>query len=151
VDSLSITVTATLAADPRPFTTGAGAAGVSLWVEVSLPPRKLGGESTSRWMKILAFGLLAENVTSSLHTGDRITVRGDDLRTEEWEKNGQRRSGVVLVGRDISPSLLRDTAVTGAATRRAARAAAAASEPSDLPAAEQADARVLAGVTAEAA
>jgi hypothetical protein len=43
--------------------------------------------------------------------------------------------------------MARDTLRTGYADRRAARLAAANGEPNDLPAAEAADARVLAGVT----
>ena len=41
-----------------------------------------------------------------------------------------------------------DTLRTGFAARKAARAAAANGEPTDLPADEQAEARVLNGVTA---
>jgi hypothetical protein len=41
-----------------------------------------------------------------------------------------------------------DTVRTGYADRKAARQAAANGQPNDLPAADQADARVLAGVTA---
>jgi hypothetical protein len=40
-----------------------------------------------------------------------------------------------------------DTLRTGYAERKAARTAAANGQPTNLPAAEQADARVLAGVT----
>ena len=40
-----------------------------------------------------------------------------------------------------------DTLRTGYADRKAARAAAANGQPTDLPAGEQADAQVLAGVT----
>jgi single-strand DNA-binding protein len=151
VELISITVTGVLAHDPRPFTTKRGTAAVSLWLESSLPPRSGGGDSISRYMKILAFGTLASNVTESLHRGDRVTVRGDDLRAEAWEKDGQTRSCPVVTATDICPSLLRDTALLGSTARRAATQAAADGQPTDLPAAEQADLRVLAGVTAGAA
>jgi single-stranded DNA-binding protein len=151
VELISITVTGVLTYDPSPFTTNSGTAGVSLWLESSIPSRSGGGEGTSRFMKIKAFGPLAANVTESLHRGDRVTVRGTDLRAETWEKDGQTRSCAVVTASDISPSLLRDTAVTGRAARRAAAQAAADGQQNGLPAAEQADLRVLAGVTAGAA
>jgi single-stranded DNA-binding protein len=151
VELISITVTGVLANDPRPFTTQRGTAAVSLWLESSLPPRSGGGEGFSRYMKILAFGTLATNVTDSLHRGDRVTVRGDDLRAEAWEKDGQTRSCVTVTAFDICPSLLRDTAVLGSTARRAAAQAAADGESTGLPAAAQADLRVLTGVTTDAA
>jgi single-strand DNA-binding protein len=151
VEPISITVTGVLYNDPSPFTTNSGSVGVSLWLESSLPPRGGGGEGVSRFMKIKAFGTLAANVTESLHRGDRVTVRGTDLRAEAWEKDGQTRSCVVVTASDISASLLRDTAVTGRAAKRASAQAAADGKPADLPASEQADLQVLAGVTADAA
>jgi single-strand DNA-binding protein len=150
VEPISITVTGVLYNDPSPFTTSRGTAAVSLWLESSLPARG-NGEGISRYMKIKAFGTLASNITESLHRGDRITVRGDDLRGETWAKDGETRSCVVVIASDVSPSLLRDTAVTGRAARQAAAQAAANGEPSDLPAAEQVDLEVLNGVTAAAA
>lgn len=151
MESISITISGTLANHPRPFSTARGTAAVSLWLEVSLPPRGFSGESTSRYMKVLAFGQLAANATESLHASDRITVRADDLRSEAYVKDGKARGCAVVIATDISPSLLRDTAVTGSSTRRAARTAASTGQVSDLPAGEQADLKVLAGVTAETA
>jgi hypothetical protein len=54
----------------------------------------------------------------------------------------------VVTARDISPSLVHESVITGSSTRLAARTAAANGQASDLPAGEQADLTVLAGVTA---
>jgi hypothetical protein len=58
------------------------------------------------------------------------------------------RVRVSLRAREIAASMPFDTVRTGYADRKAARQAAANGQPNDLPAADQADARVLAGVTA---
>jgi hypothetical protein len=58
VDPVAITLSGVLYNDPRPFTTGSGAAGVSLFLE--LPPSGRGsGDSKSRYVKVVAFGTLA--------------------------------------------------------------------------------------------
>lgn len=46
----------------------------------------------------------AENVANSLRKGDNVIAVGR-LRQEEWEKNGEKRTGVKLDIDDIGPSL----------------------------------------------
>jgi Single-strand binding protein family len=154
VDSVSITLDGTLYNDPRPFTTNAGIAGVSLWLELP-PSARSHGDGKSRYLKVVAYGTLASHVAASLRAHDRITVRADDFRADAWhdkDKSQDDRAGmrtcVVVTARDISPSLIHETVITGSSARLAARAAAANGHDSDLPAAEQADLQVLAGVTA---
>jgi len=154
VDSVSITLDGILYNDPRPFTTSSGTTGVSLWLE--LPPSGRGfADGKSRYLEVIAFGTLASNVAASLRAHDRITVRADDLRAKARHEKGKNpdedgsiRSCVVVTARDIFPSLVHESVITGSSTRLAARAAAANGQPSDLPASEQADLTVLAGVTA---
>jgi hypothetical protein len=156
VDQISITIDGVLYNDPRPFTTSSGTPGVSLWLEVTPPDRGTGGDSKPRYLKALAFGTLAVNVAASLSANDRVTVRADDVRAEAWRPKDQPRdddsirSCVTVIARTISPSLMHDTVTTGSATRRGIRAAAANGQGGDLPAGEQADLRVLAGVVTAA-
>jgi single-stranded DNA-binding protein len=150
VEPISVTVTGHLARDPREFSTDRGP-GVSLWLEV---PLGRADREYSRYMKVVAWGTLAANVSASLHKNDRVTVRASDIRAELWTDDDQARTPhtcLAVTAWDISPSLLRDTAVMGSTARRAAARQAADGEPNNLPAAAQADLKVLAGVTADTA
>ena len=62
--------------------------------------------------------------------------------------SGEPRATVALRACEIAASMAFDELRTGYATRKDQRLAAANGGPSDLPAHEQAEARVLAGVTA---
>jgi hypothetical protein len=81
--------------------------------------------------------------------GDRVTVIADDLTAEAWAATGtgEPRARVSLRAREIAASMAFDSLRTYYAARKAARQAAANGEPNDLPAGEQAEARVLRGVT----
>jgi hypothetical protein len=57
------------------------------------------------------------------------------------------RARINVRAREIAASMAFDTVRTGYAARKAPRLAAANGEPNDLPAGEQAEARVLAGAT----
>ena len=146
---ITVTVTGRLGDDPRTFTTRDGTDGVELRLAVELPSRTAGGDSITRWVKVTAFGLLASRTAESVGKGDRVTVLADDLMAEAWAANGsgEPRARVTLRAREIAASMAFDTLRTNYAARKAARAAAANGQPNDLPAGEQAEARVLRGVT----
>jgi single-stranded DNA-binding protein len=148
VDTLTITFTGRLDRDPREIPAKNGS-GVSLWVEIPL------SSSQSRFLKVEAWGTLADHVLGSMHKNDRVTVRASDIRSEHWAQDTpqgkQPRSCITVRASDISASLAHDNVTTGQASRRAAVTAAANGEPAGLPAAERADLQVLAGVTAQAA
>ncbi|HEY2276781.1 MAG TPA: single-stranded DNA-binding protein [Streptosporangiaceae bacterium] len=148
MNPISITVTGRLGDDPRPFTTRDGTAGVELRLAVEIPGR--GDQSITRWIKVVAFGLLAARTAESVGKGDRVMVVAEDLTAESWLSTDthQPRARVSLRARDIAASMAFDDLRTGYAARKALRAAAAEGKPTDLPAGEQADAAVLAGVTA---
>jgi single-stranded DNA-binding protein len=149
MNPITITVTGRLGDDPRQFTTRDGTDGVELRLAVDLPPRG-SGDGITRWVKVTAFGLLATRTAESVRKGDRVTVLADDLTAEAWAAtgSGEPRARVTLRAREIAASMAFDTLRTGYADRKASRQAAANGEPNDLPAAEQAEARVLRGVTA---
>jgi single-stranded DNA-binding protein len=145
MNPIQITVTGRLGDDPRAFSTRDGSAGVELRLAVEVPTRD--GENITRWIKVTAFGNLAARTAESVRKGDRVVVQADDLIAESWITNGEARGRVTLRARDIAASMLRDGLRTGYEARKAARAAAANGEPTDLPVHEEAEARVLAGVT----
>jgi single-stranded DNA-binding protein len=154
MNPIAVTVTGTLGADPRSFNLHDGTAGVELRLALDLPPRTSGGREITRWVKVTAYGTLAGCTANSVHKGDRVTVTADDLLAESWisrqpSDDGTPRAGgqVHLRASDIAASMRFDTATTGRAARKAARAAAANGEPNDLEASEQADMKVIAGVT----
>ena len=154
MNPISITVTGRLGDDPRQFSTRDGTDGVELRLAVELPGRG-GGDSITRWIKVTAFGVLASRTAESVRKGDRVTVTADDVTAEAWLSRPtagtaapEARAGIRLRARDIAASMAFDTLRTGYAARKAQRLAAANGEPTDLPASEQAEARVLSGVTA---
>jgi single-stranded DNA-binding protein len=148
MNPIAITVTGRLGDEPRTFTTRDGTAGVELRLALDLPSRVPGGDGITRWVKVTAFGLLAERSAASVGKGDRVTVIADDLIAEAWAANnsGEPRARVALRAREIAASMAFDGLRTGYAARKAARQAAANGEPNDLSAGEQAEARVLGGV-----
>ncbi len=147
MNPIQITVTGRLGDDPRVFLTRDGSDGVELRLAVEMTARGA-GDSITRWMKVTAFGLLATRTAESIRKGDRVVVTADDLIAEAWTAttNGEPRGRITLRARDIAASMAFDSLRTGYAARKAARAAAANGMPTDLPAHEQAEASVLAGV-----
>jgi single-stranded DNA-binding protein len=148
MNPIQITITGRLGDDPRTFQTRDGGDGVELRLAVEVPTRGA-GDNVTRWIKVTAFGALATRTAESVRKGDRVIVTADDVIAEAWlaNGNGEPRSRVTLRARDIAASMAFDSLRTGYAARKAARAAAANGEPTDLPAHEQASLQVLAGVT----
>ena len=149
MNPITVTVTGRLGDDPRTFTTHNGTTGVELRLALDIPPRVPEGDGITRWVKVTAFGMLAERTAASVGKGDRVTVIADDLMAEAWAStaNGEPRARVSLRAREIAASMAFDELRTGYAARKAARLAAANGEESDLPVGEQAEVRVLRGVT----
>ena len=79
MDSINITVTGRLGADPRPDTTKAGKPWASFTLAADVPMRNGSGEREydPRWYQVWCHGPLAERVADSLAKGDRMTVRAD--------------------------------------------------------------------------
>jgi single-stranded DNA-binding protein len=79
-----ITVTGNLADDPHTFRTSDGRAGCDLRLAVDLPPRGATGGSQVRYVKAVAFGVLAIHAAESVRKGDRVTIQGRDPTAEAW-------------------------------------------------------------------
>jgi len=110
VDSINITVTGRLGADPRQGTTKAGKPWASFTVAADVPMRNGNGdrEYDTRWYQVWCHGPLAEHVAESLVKGDRVTVRADDVNCRTWTEDapGHRARGQVeLKAYDVSLSL----------------------------------------------
>ncbi len=148
MNPISITVTGRLGDDPRTFTTRDGTDGTEQRLALDLPARGT-GEGITRWVKVTAYGMLATRTAESVRKGDRVTVLADDLVAEAWTAtgSGEPRGRITLRAREIAASMAFDSLRTGYAARKAARAAAANGQDSDLPTGEQAEVRVLRGVT----
>jgi Single-strand binding protein family len=88
VDSISITVTGRLGADPRQGTTKPGKPLASLTVAADVRMRNGNGdrEYDTRWYQVWCHGPLAEHVAESLTKGDRVTVRADDVNCRAWTR-----------------------------------------------------------------
>lgn len=61
-------------------------------------------DDKSLWIDATAFKKTAENIAESLKQGDLVVVVGK-AQTEEWEKDGQKRSKIALVIDSIGASL----------------------------------------------
>jgi single-stranded DNA-binding protein len=144
MNPISITVTGRLGDDPRAFTTRDGTNGVELRLAVDLPSRSSDRENITRWVKVTAFGVLAERTAASVGKGDRVTVLADDLTADAWaaKDSGEPRAQVTLRAREIAASMAFDTLHTGYAKRKAARQAAANGHPTDGTADQSTDAQV---------
>ena len=152
MDTLSITVTGRIGDEPYVTTTRSGHPMVTLRLAVEVAPRTAGAEGKTRWYKVMAFGALADHAADSLHKGERVVVRADDMSTDTWlPDDGKPRGTVVLRAYDIGPSLVFDTATTGYTARKTASSAAGIPEQSPVPAEEQASPRVPAGATSGSA
>ena len=148
MNPIHVTVTGRLGDNPRTFSTRDGSPGVELRLAVEVPARG-NGESITRWVKVTAFGVLATRTAGSVRKGDRVIVTADDMIAEAWTSTDTKepRGRVTLRARDIAAAMVYDGLQTGYAARRAARADAANGKATTLPAHEEAEARVLAGVT----
>jgi single stranded DNA-binding protein len=136
VDSINITVTGRLGADPRQGTTKAGKPWASFTVAADVPMRNGNGdrEYETRWYQVWCHGPLAEHVAESLEKGDRVTVRADDVTCRTWTEDapGRRARGQVeLKAYDVSLSLRFGNAVAVRAPRAESAPAGTDSDGTD--------------------
>jgi single-strand DNA-binding protein len=123
MDSAAIVI-GNLTADPDLRYTPNGAAVCRLGVAVTRRERDGDGwrDGETSFYDVACWRELAENVTESLHTGDRVVIVGR-LRQRSWEgTDGERRSKVEIDADEVSPSLRWATAqVTRTGSHRGAR------------------------------
>lgn len=69
-------------------------------------------EEKTSFIDVVAWADLADNIDeSALYKGARVIVTGR-LEQQSWEKNGEKRSKIVLVADEVGPSL-KKAVVTG--------------------------------------
>ncbi|MFI8254115.1 single-stranded DNA-binding protein [Streptomyces filamentosus] len=109
----TITGTARIVADPELRFTQSGKAACS--VRLAFNSRRLNKQTNewedgdTFWVRGTAWDRLAEHVAESLAKGMEVVVAGE-LRTESWEKDGQKQQSPALLIRSIGPSLAFATA-----------------------------------------
>lgn len=109
----TLTGVARLVADPELRVTSSGTSVAS--VRLAFNSRRLNQQTNqwedgdTFWVRGTAWRDLAENIAETLTKGMEVTVTGE-LRTETWEKDGQKYQAPALNIRSIGPNLAYATA-----------------------------------------
>lgn len=98
--SAAVTIVGNVTRDPELRFTPGGLAVCNFGVAVN---RKRGDEEQTSFFDVTAFGDLAEHV-AELPKGCRVVVVGR-LEQQTWDKDGEKRSKVVIIADEIGPSL----------------------------------------------
>lgn len=104
----SITFEGVLGATPELRFADSGNAWLKMNVAVS--SRKKGKDNAwsdgpTTWLKVKAFGQVAENIAESLQKGDRVVVSGK-FETQEWQtREGEDRKDLVVTADLVGVSL----------------------------------------------
>ena len=88
----TITLVGNLGGDPETFYTSDGDPIAKFNLAFNSSPKK------TCWVKVVAFGKLAESTEKYLKKGNRIGIIGT-LDQDSWEKDGQKRSVHQLIAR----------------------------------------------------
>ncbi|MCE7884017.1 MAG: single-stranded DNA-binding protein [Actinobacteria bacterium ATB1] len=101
--------------------------------------RRWQDRSTGEWKEeasffnVVTWRDLAENVSASLHKGDRVVISGR-LQQRSWEnQQGERRSTVEITADEIGPSLRWATADVTRKARREGEGGFGGGAPADMP------------------
>lgn len=96
-----VTISGNLGRDPELRATASGTQVCSLSVCVNTR-QKVNGEWSDKanWVDVIFFGNRAESISKYLAKGSHVTVAGL-LSQNVWEKDGQKRSKLEVIGEDI--------------------------------------------------
>jgi len=109
-----ITISGNTTRDPELKFLNSGQASVQLGVAVN---RRWQNKQTSEWEEkvsffdVVAYGPLAENVSSSIGRGDRVVVTGRLEQRSYETAAGEKRNAFEINADEISPSLKWSTAI----------------------------------------
>lgn len=98
-----VCISGNLSRDPELRTTASGMAIMSLGVAVN--DRRKNNQTGEwedyvNWIDCTMFGTRAQNIQQYLSKGTHVTVSGK-LRWSQWERDGQKRSKIVVIVDDI--------------------------------------------------
>jgi single-strand DNA-binding protein len=97
----SVTIIGSLTRDPELKSIGNNNSVASFSVAVN---SKKGEEEYTSFFDCEVWGALAQNFADSCHKGDRVIVQGT-LKQDRYEKDGQKRSAVILKANAVGPDL----------------------------------------------
>lgn len=99
---MSTTIIGNLTDEPKIKFTTSGLPVVNFSIAVSR--KKQNDEEYTSYFDVQAWGTLAQNIADSLHKGTRVFATGS-LTQDRFEKDGQKRSAVILVAESVGPDL----------------------------------------------
>lgn len=97
-----VTISGNLGNDPELRSTASGMQVLSFSVAVNDRVKGANGEYEDRanWISCTMFGNRAESVSKYLSKGSKVAIEGK-LRWSQWEKDGQKRSGIKVIVDEI--------------------------------------------------
>lgn len=140
MERISISFSGRLGRDPRLSETRNGKPMVTMTVAAEARQ-----DGQTRWFTVRAFNNLAVHAAASLHKGDRVTVKGDDVEAYIWkdQQSGEARSGLGVTAYEIGASVMFDNLQTSRAAKQSD-----ADDHFGIDAAQAADLSVLNGTQA---
>lgn len=102
----TLTVEGNLVADPELRFAPSGIAVANVRIAANSSKKNAAGEwenDKTLWLRITAFGELAEHVAEHFQRGQRVIATGR-IHTSEWEKDGVKQSATEMVADSIAPT-----------------------------------------------
>lgn len=127
----SLTGTGRLVTEPDLQFTPSGKAVATVRLAFNSRRQDAGGQWTDGdtfFIRGTAWEHLAKNIADTLRKGMEVLVSGE-LRTESWEKDGQKREAPVLLIRTIGPSLAHAVAQVSESRQNASGSGGDAQQP----------------------
>lgn len=91
----SCTFTGYVGKDPECKYFESGTAVAEFSIAISYPKRKGGEEKEALWLGVKVWGKQVDNVANLIKKGSHVLLQGE-LEQETWEKEGEKRSKLVL-------------------------------------------------------
>jgi single-strand DNA-binding protein len=91
----SCTFTGYVGKDPECKYFESGTAVAEFSIAISYPKRKGGEEKEALWLSVKVWGKQVDNVANLIKKGSHVLLQGE-LEQETWEKDGDKRSKLVL-------------------------------------------------------
>lgn len=98
----TVTISGNIGREPEMRQTSGGMAvlGFSMAVNERRKNNQGGWDDYTNWIDVSIFGNRAQGLAPHLHKGMKLTVKGK-LRYNKWEKDGQTRFKLEVIGEDV--------------------------------------------------